>query len=441
VALASPELQLALRQAREVESRRALAAGANIRLVAALLFLTLTAVMGLGFKQHQSALYVPKLLAYGVLAAVVWLLRRGAAAPLVGVVMAVADVAVVYLLQRQALSTSPFPAGSAGFTLGVMALLVTLSGSTLAARVVVVVTVAACGAEAMLMRQAGLGVGPVISAWVVLPLVATASLGTARRLRHVAVDLSRAEIERQGERRENEKLIALQRDKDSLIQLVVHDLRSPLTAMVGNIAYAHEVLKKKPVDASVQEMIEDALGAGDRLEKLISEMLDVARLEEGRLTLTPGATLPTDLFEAVRRHTTVAARNRSVSLDLSVSMPGTLFVDARLLTRVLENLVSNAIRYSPTGGTVLLEARTVGEQHLVAVHNNGASIDVALRATLFEKYRQGSDAASRNTGWGLGLYFCSVAVAAHGGQIAVEDMPGWNTSFVVRLPAVSPGQT
>jgi two-component system heavy metal sensor histidine kinase CusS len=438
VAQPSPELKQALREAREVETRRALASGMTIRVACAFAFLLMTAVLGWGFGQRDWAIYVSRLAGYTVVAGAVWLMRKGDAAKPAGVAVALADVLLVYILQNEALPISPSPAGVAGFSLGVFALLVTLSGATLAASVVVAVALSSCLAQSALMRQAGLGTGAIVAAWVVLPAVAAVSLSTARRLQHVAIDLSRAEIARQGERRENEKLVALQRDKDSLIQLVVHDLRSPLSALTGNIAYANEVLKRKDTDASVLEMIEDALAAGDRLDKLISEMLDVARLEEGRLTLKPAPTLPAELFAGVHKRASAVARERGVVLEVSVTTPGTLFIDTRLLTRVLENLVSNAIRHSPKGARVLMEASTEGIHHLVTVHNNGPAIDVGVRVSLFEKYRQGSDASSRNTGWGLGLYFCSVAVAAHGGQIAVEDVPGWNTSFVVRLPVQSP---
>jgi signal transduction histidine kinase len=106
----------------------------------------------------------------------------------------------------------------------------------------------------------------------------------------------------------------------------------------------------------------------------------------------------------------------------------------RLTERVLENLVANALRYSPRGGKVLLAAETRGGEHVIAIHNNGPAIDPAKRVALFEKYRQEGNGVARVTGWGLGLYFCRMAVEAHGGRIAVEDVPGWSTSFLVRLP-------
>ena len=435
---ASAELKGALRQAREVETRRALAASAKIRLVGALVFLLLAALLGLGLGHRDWSVYVPPLAVYAAVAAGVWAVRGSRAARSAGAAVAFVDVALVYLIQHEAIPISSVPAGVAGFSLGLFALLVTLSGSTSTAEAVAAVALASCVAQTLLMRQAGLPAGGIAAAWVVLPLVAAVSVSGARRLSHVAVDLSRAEIERQVERKQHEKLTALQRDKDSLIQLVVHDLRSPLTAMLGNIAYANDILKKREADRSVCDLIEDALGAGDRLDKLITEMLDVARLEEGRLTLKPSPALPGDLFERVRRQSAALARDKSVALEVAVTTTASLFLDGRLMTRVLENLVSNAIRHSPVGARVMMEASTVGTQHLIAVHNNGPAIDAALRRSLFEKYRQGPDASARSTGWGLGLYFCSVAVSAHGGQISVEDVPGWKTSFVVRLPVAIP---
>ena len=234
---------------------------------------------------------------------------------------------------------------------------------------------------------------------------------------------------------QNQRLSKLQRDRDSLIQLIVHDLRNPLTSVLNNVGYVSERLRAPTVEAAVRESLHDAASAARRLDGLISDMLELSRLEDGKLTLSPAIIAPADLLDQVRRHAIATARMRSVELEVSVTARSDLLVDIRLLTRVLENLVSNAIRYSPPGDRVLLAAVSGDDEELVSVHNNGPVIDPSERTLLFQKYYQGKGGGARNSGWGLGLHFCSVAAQAVGGRIAIEDRPGWNTSFVVHLPS------
>src|SRR5262249_2004567 len=109
-------------------------------------------------------------------------------------------------------------------------------------------------------------------------------------------------------------------------------------------------------------------------------------------------------------------------------------VDARLMTRVLENLVGNAIRHAPRGGRILIALRTDRGSPVISVHNNGLPIPHALRQQVVEQFVPSDWARDRRPGWGLGLFFCRLAVDAHGGSIAVEDVPEWSTSLVIRLP-------
>src|SRR5262249_44122633 len=113
-------------------------------------------------------------------------------------------------------------------------------------------------------------------------------------------------------------------------------------------------------------------------------------------------------------------------------------VDPRLMTRVLENLIGNAIRHAPRGGRILIALRTDRGGPVISVHNNGLSIPGELRQQVFEKFVRGARDGDRRPGWGLGLFFCRLAVDAHGGSIAVEDVTGWSTSLVIRLPESRP---
>jgi signal transduction histidine kinase len=121
-------------------------------------------------------------------------------------------------------------------------------------------------------------------------------------------------------------------------------------------------------------------------------------------------------------------------LDVAAPPELELVGDTELLVRVVENLASNALRYAPTGGRVRLEAGTAPDCRWLAVRNDGPPIPPETRARIFDKYVQGEAEKDSRRGYGLGLYFSRLAAEAHGGPLAVEDAPGWSTSFVVRLP-------
>jgi signal transduction histidine kinase len=112
--------------------------------------------------------------------------------------------------------------------------------------------------------------------------------------------------------------------------------------------------------------------------------------------------------------------------------------DRRLFPRLLDNLLSNALRYSPKGGRILLVATESKGELVLSVHNTGEVIPAADREKIFAKFQQGETETHRMFGWGLGLYFCRLVVESHSGRITVEDVVGWPTSFVIRLPASTP---
>jgi signal transduction histidine kinase len=176
------------------------------------------------------------------------------------------------------------------------------------------------------------------------------------------------------------------------------------------------------------------------MERMISELLDLPRLEEGKLQLRPQRIDTGTLFEEVRMAFVGAAQFRRLSLEVEASSGLVLHGDKALLTRVVENLVANALRYTPPGGRVRVEAGMEAGTPYLAVRNDGAPIAPELRARIFDKHVQGEQERNTRKGYGLGLYFSRLAVEAHGGRIAVEDASGWPTSFVARLPN-APGES
>ena len=431
---------------------RAVAMGAQVRLTGAALLLPLvTALWRLGGEDWWP--YVLPLALYLLCAIGLYLgrTRRGVTAR--ATLQSLLDVALVYWVQHEALPVSPFPAGIAGISLGLFALLVVLSGLTLSLRVTLLTAGLATLAQVALMQQASVGVGAQLVAGVVLFLVAAVSQFGGQRVRALALGLTRAEVERQLEHRrveeveasrarvaellaaareQNLRLQHLQQEKDALSQLVVHDLRSPLTAVLLNLEWL--VAEIGPERREWTDSLRDCEALARRLTGMVTDLLEVSRLEEGRLELRRAPLAPAQLLDEVRRQAAPLARTKRLQLEAEAAPGLSVQADRSLLTRVVENLAANAARHTPQGGRMRLEAREEAGGVLLAVHNDGRPIPPEARAQLFDKFAQGSAEKSARSGWGLGLYFCRLAVEAHGGSIGVEDVPGWSTSFVVRLP-------
>jgi signal transduction histidine kinase len=222
----------------------------------------------------------------------------------------------------------------------------------------------------------------------------------------------------------------VQRQQD-LLRVVSHDLRSPLTALIGQA----QLLEANAAPGSpVAGRTEAILRVGRRMASMIEDLVDAARFESRRLVLDVREVEVTPfLGELLRRMSTVLPRER-VELRLPPE-PAAVRADPARLERIVVNLLSNALRYSP--GPVQVEVRPAGARVVLAVIDHGPGIAAADRRHLFERYYRGS--ASRGTsGVGLGLYSTQLLVRAHGGRIRVEESRGGGATFLVELPAPDP---
>lgn len=231
-----------------------------------------------------------------------------------------------------------------------------------------------------------------------------------------------------------EKNVALaeaDRFRTEMTGLLVHDLKNPLAVIMANLSYIADALSK--AEPSYREALSDTQMATARMNRLITELHELASLEENRLRLRRA---PADLGKLI---TEVAAPRRQlanakqIKIEVEASVAPPLSLDADLFLRVLENIADNSLRYTPPGGRLRLEAREAAGGAELRVANTGTPIPPELRTVIFEKFGQATPGATR-TNLGLGLYFCRLAVEAHGGKIWVEEAPPFATSFVIRLP-------
>lgn len=243
--------------------------------------------------------------------------------------------------------------------------------------------------------------------------------------------------QRQELERLNQQLVQLQRDKEQLTQMVVHDLKNPLTAMIGFL----EILQRSAseLDDDQRTLLDYALRSGKNLSTLIGDLLDAARLGEGRLELDYGQFDPADLLRECAAQMGAWLIQDEKTLKIEAAEDLTLVADRRLLRRVLLNLISNAIKHTPPGTTVVLRARRGDGAVIFEVEDNGHGIAPEKLGQIFERFSQVSTSEGRQHNTGLGLSFCRLAVEAHGGAISVERAPVRGALFRATVPAEGRG--
>ncbi len=227
----------------------------------------------------------------------------------------------------------------------------------------------------------------------------------------------------------------LEQMREDLTHTMVHDLRNPLTnihsALQFMTQYANESLSPEQM-----EVLEISINSTERMTKLVNAILDIDRLESGRMPLDRAAfSLEMSLLETwemQRPH----AEEKAIELRYDIPEDAALVcADADLIERVLQNLLSNAVKFTPAGGAITVRAeRRVDApgRAFITVQDNGAGVPEEIRARVFEKFVTGSQ---EGRGSGLGLTFCKMVLEAHGENIWLEpSAPGTGATFTFTLP-------
>jgi signal transduction histidine kinase len=230
-----------------------------------------------------------------------------------------------------------------------------------------------------------------------------------------------------------------QAEKEAFLDAVAHDLGNPLTTVKGQAQLLRRRARQGRADLATLETSLAAIEAAtDRATRLIGELTDTARLEAQRpLELRRMAIDLVALAEASITEFQAAAAGQQLHLEAGITEVVGLW-DADRLTRVLENLVANAVKYSPAGSTVVVrvdrEETPDGPLAVLSVADQGVGIPAADRPHIFERFRRGGNVAGRFVGSGLGLWGSQRIVAQHGGTIAIDSTEGKGTTVTVRLP-------
>lgn len=239
------------------------------------------------------------------------------------------------------------------------------------------------------------------------------------------VEESRAQLEQS-----YQQLRTLEQHKQNLIHMIVHDMRSPLTGILGVIDLA--VLYPETAGKN----LEAARFSTQNLIRLVNSLLDVGRLEAGKMPIRkkPGV-LSRTAQEALKPLEPIA-REHKIDLLLH-GEKGECRFDRDLMYRVFDNLISNAIRACTAGDSVRVMIRPAGSRVRVEVRDTGPGIPKEQQSRIFEKFAQAERAKTDAAfpGSGIGLAFCKLAIEAHGGTIGVESLPGRGSTFWFELPA------
>ena len=232
--------------------------------------------------------------------------------------------------------------------------------------------------------------------------------------------------------RSYDKLSELETLRDSLVHMIVHDMRTPLALILGNLELAKS--DDLPKDAAV--CLKDAMMSTNTIIAMVSTLLDISKLEAGQMTLDYSEVDIRELVgEAIRMIEPVKGQRR-----LTITAPDemdSLAGDAPLLRRVLQNLIGNALKFTDyEAGTITVRIETAAQDNVrVSVVDNGTGIPPEYREKVFDKFCQ---VTTRKQGHlnstGLGLTLCKLAVEAHGGRIGLESELGKGSTFWFELP-------
>src|SRR5205085_111441 len=285
---------------------------------------------------------------------------------------------------------------------------------------------------------------PIVTEFVLVALLVS-SLNEASQRAKAALARANEELERKVSERTRELLAANEkeqqaraeaeaanREKDIFLAIVSHELRTPLNAILG---WSH--ILARTLKDSEQALAIDVINRNAQTQaKLINDLLDAARIINGKLQLDLRPINPATLLQEVATAMQPAAEAGEVRLEIRLeATDGVCLADPDRLRQVLNNLLSNAIKFTPAGGLVCAAYARQGDTAQIVVSDTGKGISPEFLPFIFERFRQRDLADRRAGGLGLGLAIVRQLVELHGGSIQAEsEGEGRGTTFTIRLP-------
>jgi two-component system sensor histidine kinase/response regulator len=229
------------------------------------------------------------------------------------------------------------------------------------------------------------------------------------------------------------QLRALEQQRDDLAHMLIHDMRSPLSA---NLTGLEMIEFLGPLNPEQRDCLQVAMRSGRNLLGLINDMLDTFKLESGALKLDKSSfEVSAVVKKAVDQMASLLLdKNLLLQYELEETLP-LMYGDEGKIERVLVNLLSNAIKFTPPGGQITIVGYSNTNELSLAIRDTGEGIAPEALERIFEKFGQAQNRkAGHQNSTGLGLAFCKLVIEAHGGRIGVESIPGEGSTFFITVP-------
>ena len=238
--------------------------------------------------------------------------------------------------------------------------------------------------------------------------------------------------------RANQELLHLDEMKSEFVSLVSHELRAPLTTLNGGLELALQ--NADSLSPAVRHTFETMTSESMRLTKLVQTILDVSRLEAGKMTINPGPVAVRPLLEEAAE-VILVPHNRPIEWKFSPDLPP-VWMDETHLEEIVRNLFRNADKYSPDGSPIQISAILDQDCVRISIRDHGIGVEPGLQEYIFERFGRGHTSEKSPPGWGLGLYFARKLIQAQNGSIGVVS-PLWNvpnqpgSEFYLLVPLAS----
>ena len=237
-------------------------------------------------------------------------------------------------------------------------------------------------------------------------------------------------------RKANDKLRELDKLKDEFVSMASHELRTPMTAVKNYLWLALDKLAK--TNPEVSDYLNIASTSTNRLLRLVEDMLTISRIEGKRLILTQENVNMNQLLKEVFNEVKINGEQRKLKMILDLDGKNFMtFGDKEKLREVVQNILGNAIKFTPEGGEVKISLNEENNQVVAAIFNSGTYISPEDRKKLFEKFRRLKESEEHAVqGSGLGLYITKQIIEMHKGKIGVESEQNKGTTFIIYLPEI-----
>jgi two-component system sensor histidine kinase KdpD len=287
-------------------------------------------------------------------------------------------------------------------------------------------------ADDVLITPVRLGGEPIGSLAVKHAFMSDAALQSVSSLVAVGLEKARAqeEVNRAQVARQSEEL------KSTLLDAIAHEFKTPLTSIK---AVTTDLLSNPDESLSQQQrgLITIADEGADRLARLVTEAIQLARIEGGEFQLNRELHSPSSLLSAAVRQTKPLTDGREIILEAAEGLP-LVFVDAELVVMVIAHLIDNAVKYTPADGPIVIGARATQSSVIIHVTDQGPGIAEGEQSRIFDKFYRGSK-GQHLKGSGMGLAIAREIIRAHGEEISVRSNPGRGSEFSLSLPMAPVG--